>query len=256
MTPRLSYSLPLHPTPGPARKTPAFLLLLTGLTAAALAAAVLWAAPRTTTNPTATATTAPATATATNAATAPAAAVGQDGTALLKTTASGTPIHWTCDTDIHVQLLGPAPDGAQELIDKALTTLNGLSGLHLHTTPSTPTSASAQAPEETNSITIRYQPTLQTQETDAIGLGGATWNNAGQIIHGDVWIKNTSPDNTPSNPYAREVMLHELMHALGIQHAPAGSTEIMAPAIPPGPPIEPGPRDKASLKAAGCPHTP
>lgn len=178
----------------------------------------------------------------------PAAVPAADAQTYLQTTPTGTPIHWPCGTEIHVKLLGPAPAGAEQLLHDAVATLAGLSGLRLNTGTTT-------AGDE-NSINVRYQPTLPGNEAaDVVGLGGATWSSpSGRITHGDVWIKNTSPDNTPGTPYAREVMLHELMHALGIKHAPDGSTEIMAPVLPPGPPLEPGPRDKASLNAAGCPH--
>ncbi|MDD0858249.1 hypothetical protein NHF46_11680 [Arthrobacter alpinus] len=162
----------------------------------------------------------------------------------MSTTSSGVPIRWSCEVDIHVGLAGSAPEGAEELLQEAVATLSGLSGLRL----------SATAGDE-NLITVRYQPTLPEKESsDAIGLGSSTASSDGQIIHGAVWLKTTSPQNAPGSPYARQVLIHELMHALGIKHAPAGSTEIMAPAVSPGLPLEPGAYDIASLKTAGCPR--
>lgn len=167
-----------------------------------------------------------------------------DASVYLSTTSSGVPIRWSCDADIHVDLVGSAPEGAEQLLQEAVATLSGLSGLRL----------SATAGDE-NLITVRYQSTLPEKESPtAIGLGGPSSLSGGQIIHGAVWLKNTSPQNAPGNPYARQVLIHELMHALGIKHAPEGSMEIMAPVVPPGAPLDPGGYDIAALKAAGCPR--
>lgn len=171
---------------------------------------------------------------------------------LLYSTSSGQTIRWSCAAPITVALAGPAPDGADAELTNAVVTLAQLSGLPLHVKTGTTPNAPA-------TITVEYVPDLPakyTSQPDAVGLGGTTPYPSGDIHHGNVWIKSTSPRNIPGIPSARIVMLHELMHAIGIKHAPEGATEIMAPRLTSTTPSDPGPSDRVALKAAGCQHHP
>lgn len=167
---------------------------------------------------------------------------------LLRTTRMGLPVRWLCDTDIAVRLLGVSPPGAEQLVEDSVATISQLSGLRLSMSSNPLTTKN-----QTNNITIQYLSKLPGKHSPtAVGLGGVQWLPSGRITRGKIWIKSSSPTNTPGSPHARQVMLHELMHSIGIMHAPEDALEVMAPEIPPGPPLEPGPQDIAALKAAGC----
>lgn len=169
----------------------------------------------------------------------------------LSRTANGSITRWDCQKSITVALAGPVPDGAAELLASAVTTLATHSNLPLRAGTDIDTANDAPG-----TITVRYVSELpQTRTPEAIGLGGTSHTLSGAVHKGNVWLLNTSPHNTPSTPRARTILLHELMHALGADHAAPGTPELMTPESTDASPTDPGPGDITALNALGCPRS-
>lgn len=134
---------------------------------------------------------------------------------------------WALDRHLSVRLVGPTPEGADRLLQRVIAQVSAASSLPLrYAAP-----LDFPAPQDEGSITVSYVDDLRTDGTaevaNALGVGGARSVN-GHLVAGTVTLLRC-PDNEPTTPSAHHVMLHELLHALGLGHCAPGLPEVMCP---------------------------
>lgn len=134
---------------------------------------------------------------------------------------------WALDGPLSVHLVGPAPEGADALLQRVVGQVTKVSALPLrYAAP-----LASSDPADTGTITVSYVNDLQTDGTpevaNTLGVGGARSVN-GTLVQGTVHLLRC-PENDPTRPSAHHVMLHELLHALGLGHCAPGRPEVMCP---------------------------
>jgi hypothetical protein len=139
---------------------------------------------------------------------------------------NGEPVHWSCQAPVTVSLVGDAPAQAREVVETAVSTMAAASHLPLQVVRS-----------GTADITVRY---VTHDEVVAFAGGGGdgvvgaaspTWNPAtGLISSAQILIDDEAEANSPPMASAPWVVVHELGHALGAQHA-SNVEELMAPTL-------------------------
>lgn len=171
----------------------------------------------------------------------------------------GVPVRWRCDHEIPVRLVGPAPDAAGRLLKQVVRQVIRASGLPLvYAAHNLAWSDSVFLEGE---LTVRYvdpdvrqAPGLAFQDDDAVGRGGPTWGNDGVITAGHVAIRTDEPftgDTSPASSYGRSVLLHELIHAVGGDHAADDTGSVMAPGSGA---VRFNKADRYLLRLLGCPR--
>ncbi|MCT2029802.1 hypothetical protein M3D00_06490, partial [Dietzia cinnamea] len=140
----------------------------------------------------------------------------------VETTDDGYLAHWPCEHGIPVRSFD-APPGSEADLIWAVETLAFASGLPLrYTGPGSPAEKDA---EGAISVTYGDHPMFHTHGAAGVG-GGAVWPR-GLILQGSVVIQPGQVSPFPGDPWSRRLSLHELMHAVGVDHAGPHRPEIM-----------------------------
>lgn len=140
----------------------------------------------------------------------------------VETTDDGYLAHWPCEHEIPVRSFD-APPGSETDLAWAVDTLAFSSGLPLrYTGPGAPDQKDV---EGALSVTYGDHPMFHTHGAAGVG-GGAVWPR-GLILQGTVVIQPGQVSPVPGDPWSRSLTLHELMHAVGIDHAGPHRPEIM-----------------------------
>lgn len=163
------------------------------------------------------------------------------------TTDSGHIAHWHCGEDIPVWVFDPPP-GSEGDIVWAVDTITGASGLPLRYAGI----GASEDKEVDGSIAVTYGDHPDFHTSDAAGLGGpsALWAD-GRISKGSVVIRPNSWSYVGGEQRHRALILHEIMHAIGILHSAEGRPEVMAPtAVTPQATLGAG--DMFALYLVGC----
>ncbi|MCZ4540492.1 UNVERIFIED_ORG: hypothetical protein EDC92_10578 [Dietzia maris] len=165
------------------------------------------------------------------------------------TTDGGHITHWPCGHEIQVSTFG-APSGNVGDVVWAVDTLAWTSGLPLRYAG--PGAEHAREAEGTISVTFGHHPDFDLDPTIA-GVGGPTalWAD-GRISRGAVTLRPEKMNPYGGDPGTRTVILHELMHAVGVNHAADHRAEVMAPQTAPIPQTILGYGDRFALHMVGC----
>lgn len=158
----------------------------------------------------------------------------------------GRPVRWSCGTPIGVSLHGPVPYGAGTALESAVSLIVEASGLPLRVSDSNIPTAD---------ITVDYSDAATSADLaeDDLGVAATGWESStGRITSASVIIRADSAAGDPSSHVGNQVLLHELAHAVGLDHAVQGSGEIMQPMYDPALPIGFGPGDNWALRVVGC----
>lgn len=167
------------------------------------------------------------------------------------TTDSGYIGHWPCGHEIPVWTYGSPPGNAGD-VAWAVETLAWESGLPLRYAGPGP--EHDRESEGAITVTFGHHPDFDLATTIA-GIGGPTalWAN-GLISGGAVTLRPEMMDPYGGDPGTRTVILHELMHAVGVNHAADHRAEVMAPQTAPEPQTILGYGDQYALHLVGCPR--
>jgi hypothetical protein len=162
---------------------------------------------------------------------------------------NGEPIHWSCSNSIPVAIEGRAPAGANAALELVVDRLAAASNLPLTVEPAT-----ALRDDGNGAIRIRYVNEGESAygmkvSGTVVGKGGPTYSYDGVIQSGRVIVRN---DMDPTTPTGRQVLMHEIGHVLGLDHADEGLPEVMTPTSPLDAKPVLGPGDLVALAAVGC----
>lgn len=171
------------------------------------------------------------------------------------------PIHWECSRPIPVTLIGPAPAVAEDLLAQAVLQVAAASGL-----PLVVGDRQLKWSEKsfiTGLIVVRFvDPTVQeapglplASDRDVAGKGGPRWNDEGTIEAGHIAIRidgTYAKHTATSTPRAAAILMHEISHAVGLDHAAADADGIMAERGDHDIRLSKG--DRFALRQVGCPR--
>lgn len=164
---------------------------------------------------------------------------------------NGKPIHWPCSNSIPVAIEGRAPAGADAALELVVDRLVAASKLSLTVESTT---ALRSDGDGDGAIRVRYvnkgEFAYGMRVSGAVvGKGGTTYNSNGMIQSGRVIVRN---DMDPTTPAGQQVLMHEISHALGLDHSDEGLPEVMTPTSPHDAKPVLGPGDRVALAAVGC----
>ena len=165
----------------------------------------------------------------------------------VETTSSGLIAHWPCGHEIPVRSFG-APPGSEGDLIWAVETLAFASGLSLHYAgPGSDDQRDAEG-----AISVYYGDHPMFVDPQIAGVGGVSTYQNGLAVRGSVTLRPDQITPFPGDPWSRSLTLHELMHAVGIDHAMPYGPEVMAerPGYPP--PTILGHGDQFALHMVGC----
>lgn len=169
----------------------------------------------------------------------------------VETTDDGFLAHWPCDHEIPVRTY-EAPPGSEADLAWAVETLAFASGLPLrYAGPGTEADREGEG-----AISVTYGDHPDFHGSDIAGLGGGAVWPRGLILQGSVTVRPGQVSDSPGDPWSRSLTLHELMHAVGIDHAAPHRAEVMTAAHGPGIQTILGYGDRFALHVVGCPGTP
>lgn len=116
-----------------------------------------------------------------------------------------------------------APPGSEVDLDWAVDTLAFASGLPLrHVGP-----GSEAEREDQGAISVVYGDHPMFHTHGAAGVGGSAVWPRGLILQGSVVLQPEQISPFPGDAWTRSLTLHELMHAVGVDHAGPHRAEIM-----------------------------
>lgn len=155
--------------------------------------------------------------------------------------------HWPCEQDIPVRSFDAPPNSEPDLA-WAVETLASASGLPLrYDGPGSP-----QVRDGRGAISVSYGDHPMFDDPDIAGVGGpAVWPQ-GLILQGSVTLRPDQVSPLPGDEWTRALTLHELMHAVGVDHAAQHRREIMAERPGPNPQMNLGHGDRFALQLVGC----
>nr|WP_241730734.1 hypothetical protein [Dietzia cercidiphylli] len=140
----------------------------------------------------------------------------------VEATEDGYLAHWPCEHEIPVRSYD-APPGSESDLAWAVETLAFASGLPLRYAG--PGAEGEREGDGAISVTYGDHPMFHTH--GAAGVGGAAVWPRGLILRGSVTLQPEQITPVPGDAWSRSLTLHELMHAVGIDHAGEFRTEIM-----------------------------
>lgn len=166
-------------------------------------------------------------------------------------------LHWSCDDEIRVQLVGPAPDGAEQALESVVAELTSLSGLDLVVPPTEPKWSDDEWRD--GDILVRYVnpderqvPGIAFNDESAIGRGGPI-SSGHTITAGHLAIRIDEPyfnSTDPTTALGQAVLLHELGHTIGAGHS-HDDEGVMTPS---GADTHLSAGDKYVFRLLGCPQ--
>lgn len=169
--------------------------------------------------------------------------------AFARARADGPIVHWPCDTPIRVALDASAPAGAEHDLATAIARTREASGIPLLL------AASGGAVE----IKVRYaargeaagDPDLPISDGEVLGRT-LTSTVGDQISRAVIVIRSDHPLTTPGTDSGLSILLHELLHAVGLDHGQDGADEVMTPRYQADRPALLGRGDAYALSVVGC----
>lgn len=164
---------------------------------------------------------------------------------------NGKPIHWSCSNSIPVAIEGKAPAGADAALELVVDRLAAASKLPLTVESAT---ALRRDGDGDGAIRVRYVNEGESAygmsvSGEVVGKGGPTYNPDGVIQSGRVIVRN---DMDPTTLAGQQVLMHEIGHALGLDHSDDGLPEVMTPTSPVDAKPVLGQGDRVALAAVGC----
>lgn len=165
------------------------------------------------------------------------------------------PVHWTCARDIPVVLSGSVPEGADAAFHEVVTALADVSRLQLEVVRE-----SEHVDPTVGSIVVYYasidvQPGSFSAPEGVAGRGGPRYYTsgslAGMVNQGEVVVRDDIEGLEPTTRFGKDVLAHEIMHALGVGHSAEELPEVMAPVVDDVWP-EIGAGDTLALRVIGC----
>lgn len=155
--------------------------------------------------------------------------------------------HWPCEHDIPVRSFDAPPDSEADLA-WAVETLAFASGLPLRYAGP----GSEQDRESEGAISVNYGDHPMFADPNIAGVGGPAIWPEGLILQGSVTLRPDQISPVPGDEWTRALTLHELMHAVGVDHAIEHRPEIMAERPGPYPRMILGYGDRFALHLVGC----
>ncbi|MBB1052255.1 MAG: hypothetical protein Q7T31_01635 [Dietzia sp.] len=166
----------------------------------------------------------------------------------VEATEDGYLAHWPCEHEIPVRSYD-APPGSEPDLAWAVETLAFASGLPLRYAG--PGAEGEREGDGAISVTYGDHPMFHT-DPEIAGLGGVTVWPRGLVLQGSVTLRPDQINPVPGDAWTRSLTLHELMHAVGVDHAVAHGPEVMAERPGPHPPTILGYGDQFALRLVGC----
>lgn len=164
------------------------------------------------------------------------------------------PVRWSCERTIPVVLSGDVPSGTEASLREVASLIAAESALPLRVERET-----GHRPPTSGQLVVYYAaegvaPGRFSVEGNTVGRAAPnswlTGPNAGFVGQGEVVIRNDLPKYLPDTAAGKEVLAHELMHALGLGHAAVDMVEVMEPYA--GDPLPLGEGDRLALRIVGC----
>ncbi len=166
-------------------------------------------------------------------------------------------LRWSCDEEIPVQLVGPAPEGAEPALTSVVAELAAISGLDLVVPLAEPMWSDDEW--RVGEILVRFvnpderqAPGMAFSDKSAIGRGGPI-SSGHTISAGNLAIRTDEPyfsSTDPTTPLGQAVLLHELGHTIGAGHS-HDDEGVMTPT---GADTSLSPGDKYVFRLLGCPQ--